>query len=145
MAETKPDVLFVEDSDDDLWVARRAFQRHRMEEHLAFARTGEEALRYLRASVGPGNGSPARPCVVFLDLNLPGIHGHDVLREIRSDERLRWIPVVVISSSQSDADINAAYRLGANSFVPKRYGQHQPGEYMVDIARYWLNLNQPAR
>ncbi len=145
MIETQPDVLLIEDSDDDVWVARRAFQRHQMGERLARVRTGEEAMRYLEASLDQGSGVPSLPRVVFLDLNLPGIRGLEVLRQMRADERLRLIPVVVISSSSRDSDIRESYRLGANSFVSKRYGQSQPGEYVVDIARYWLDLNQPAR
>ena len=141
----QPDVLLVEDSDDDLWVTRRAFQRHHMGDRLALASTGEEALRYLRSSLETGNGHPARPRVVFLDLNLPGMRGLEVLRQMRADERMRLIPVVVLSSSSRDSDVQESYRLGANSFVSKRYGQALPGEYVVDIARYWLDLNQPVR
>jgi CheY-like chemotaxis protein len=145
MLETQPDVLLVEDSDDDVWVARRAFHRHLMGGRLARVRTGEEALTYLRESLIPHSGAPSCPRVVFLDLNLPGIRGLEVLRQMRADERLRLIPVVVISSSSRDSDVHESYRLGANSFVKKRYGQSQPGEYVVDIARYWLDLNQPVR
>ena len=141
----QPDVLLVEDSDDDVWVTRRAFQRHHMGDRLALASTGEEALRYLRSSLETGNGHPLRPRVVFLDLNLPGMRGLEVLRQMRSDERMRLIPVVVLSSSSRDTDIQDSYRLGANSFVSKRYGQVLPGEYVVEIARYWLDLNQPVR
>jgi len=141
----QPDVLLVEDSDDDVWVTRRAFQRHHMGDRLALASTGEEALRYLRSALETGNGHPLRPRVVFLDLNLPGMRGLEVLKQMRADERMRLIPVVVLSSSSRDSDIQDSYRLGANSFVSKRYGQVLPGEYVVEIARYWLDLNQPVR
>jgi CheY-like chemotaxis protein len=141
----QPDVLLVEDSDDDVWVTRRAFQRHHMGDRLALASTGEEALRYLRSSIETGNGHPTLPRVVFLDLNLPGMRGLEVLKQMRADERMRLIPVVVLSSSSRDSDIQDSYRLGANSFVSKRYGQVLPGEYVVEIARYWLDLNQPVR
>ena len=145
MITMQPDVLLVEDSDDDVWAARRAFQRHRMGDRLARVRTGEEALRYLQASLDSENGAPVRPRVIFLDLNLPGIRGLEVLRQIRADERMRLIPVVVITSSNRDSDVDESYRLGANSFVSKRYGQSQPGEYVVDVARYWLEFNQSVR
>ncbi len=145
MINPRPEILLVEDSEDDAWIARRAFRRHRMEQCLVLVRSGEEAIQYLRSCADPeGRGHP-RPRVVFLDLDLPGIHGCAVLEEMRADEQLRKIPVVIVSSSTSDADVRRCYRLGANSFVVKRYGQPQPGEYVVEMARYWLDLNEPER
>ena len=145
MSQLEASVLLVEDSDDDAWVAKRAFMRHHLGDQLAVVRTGEEALDYLREIVSRDGDTRTRPKVVFLDLKLPGINGHEVLRQMRADERLRSVPVVVISSSNLDSDVAEAYRLGANSFVSKQYGQPKPGEYLIDIARYWLTLNQPMR
>jgi two-component system response regulator len=139
-AGERPDILLVEDSDDDAWVAQRAFRRRSMQGRLALARTGEEALRYLRSSSGFGRDSPK---VILLDLKLPGMGGHELLKQIRADERLKYVPVVVVSSSNQEQDVHKSYRLGANSYVRKQYGQPQAGEYLVEVALYWLRHNLP--
>jgi len=136
-------VILIEDSVDDAWVARRAFRRHRLDEALKIFGSGEEALAYLRSRASSEGFEATRPRVIFLDLKLQGIRGHEVLRLIRAHEKLKLIPVVIVSSSQSEVDVNESYRLGANSYIRKQYGQPQPGEYLVAIAQYWLQLNLP--
>jgi CheY-like chemotaxis protein len=149
MIETKPkpvvagQVLLIEDSIDDAWVARRAFRRHHIDDSLTIFGSGEDALTYLRSCGTTESESPPCPRVILLDLKLPGIRGHEVLRQIREDEHLKLIPVVVVSSSENDRDVNESYRLGANSYVRKQYGQPQPGEYLVTIVQYWLQSNLP--
>lgn len=134
------DILLVEDDASDLAVALRAFRKHGLAERVEVARDGEEALERLR---------PARPAdlprVVFLDLRMPKISGLEVLSAVRAEEALADLPVVVISSSDRDADIRDSYRLGANSYLRKRLDPKRPGEYLVDAARYWLELNRTPR
>jgi len=135
------EIVLVEDDGNDLAVALRAFRRGRLEERVQVLRDGEAALEYLR-DVSHLAGVPT-PKVVFLDLKMPKVDGLSVLRELRSDERTQRIPVVVVSSSDREIDVREAYRLGANSYLVKRFDPARPGEYLVDAARYWLDLNRP--
>jgi len=140
MSQTR-EIVFVEDDGNDLAVALRAFRRGRLEERVKVLRDGEAALEYLR-DVTHAPGLPT-PKVVFLDLKMPKVDGLSVLRELRSDERTQRIPIVVVSSSDRENDVREAYRLGANSYLVKRFDPARPGEYLVDAARYWLDLNRP--
>lgn len=143
--EPRPDVLVVEDDEDEVRIIQRAIRRNGLESRFKILPTGEDALDYLHASVSNEGGShPALPKVVMLDLKLTGIGGEEVLRQIRADERLRALPIVVVSSSRSERDVRDCYRLGANSFVRKHGGHETPGEHVLVIARYWLDFNQPA-
>jgi two-component system response regulator len=129
------EILLVDDSEDDVVVALRAFRRHGLEHRVYVARDADEALRHLLAASPP-------PRVVLLDLRMPGVDGREVLRAVRADARTRWLPVVVVSSSNRPEDVQECYRLGANSYVTKQYGNQSPGDYLARVARYWLELNQ---
>ena len=143
--EPRPDVLVVEDDEDEVRIIDRAIRRHGMESRFKIVRSGEDALVYLHQTVGAEEiRGPPRMRVVILDLGLTGIGGQEVLRRVRADEKLCTIPIVVVSSSRSERDVCECYRLGANSFVSKHPGLEPPGERVVEIARYWLELNQPA-
>lgn len=137
-------ILLVEDDATDVTVALRAFRKHGLGEQVVVARDGQEALDYLGLSEGRDDDEPILPRVIFLDLKMPRVDGFEVLRTVRADERLAGVPVVVISSSERDRDIEASYRLGANSYVRKRLEPGGPGRYLVDAARYWLDLNRTA-
>lgn len=143
--EPRPDVLVVEDDDDEVRIIRRAIQRSGMESRFLIVRSGEEALEYLRTSATrEERKGPPRLKVVILDLKLTGIGGHDVLRAIRADEKLSTLPIVIVSSSRDQRDVFESYRLGANSFVSKNHGLEHPGDHVIAIARYWLELNKPG-
>lgn len=135
------EIVLVEDDGNDLAVALRAFRRGRLEERVQVLRDGAAALEYLR-DVTCDAGLRA-PKVIFLDLKMPKVDGLAVLRALRADDRTRRIPVVVVSSSDRDSDVSEAYQLGANSYLVKRFDPSRPGEYLVDAARYWLDLNRP--
>ena len=140
-----PDVLVVEDDDDEVRIIRRAIKRSGMESRFKIVRSGEEALEYLRAIAGrETHHGPPRLKVVILDLKLSGIGGQEVLRLVRADEKLRALPIVIVSSSRSQRDLSECYRLGANSFVSKHHGLEHPGDHVIAIARYWLELNRPV-
>ena len=134
-------ILLVEDNPDDVELTLRAFAKHGIANQIVVAHDGVEALALLHGN--DPNAQPAlAPEVVLLDLNLPLLNGHEVLRRLRADARTRRIPVVVLTSSKEDKDIVASYDLGANSFVQK------PVDFLefVDASRqlglYWLLLNQ---
>lgn len=113
-------ILLVEDNPDDAQLTLRAFENTAVLSEIVVARDGQEALDYLFAA-GPFAGRDLKfmPDLVLLDLNLPKVDGLSVLRCIRTDERTRRLPVVVLTSSNEERDIIASYNLGANSFVQK--------------------------
>ena len=130
----------MEDNPDDVALARRAFRQCDMEETLAVARDGDEALQLLFSHAS--GVFRQQPKVILLDLKLPGVDGRGVLQRLRADERTRLIPVVIVSSSARSTDIESCYKLGANSYIAKQYNSHKPGQYLVDVAKYWLTLNR---
>lgn len=139
------DLLLVEDNQNDIVVAMRAFRLHGLEHRVTVLRDGAEALDYLTGAAAPeASEPPPLPKVILLDLRMPRIDGREVLRQLRSESRTRDVPVVIVSSSQAETDIRDCYDLGANSFVVKSFDAKRPGEYLVDVARYWLNLNRVA-
>jgi CheY-like chemotaxis protein len=136
--QKKAEVLLVEDDSNDIAVAMRAFERHALGEHVKVLRDGAELLDYLQE-----DGRPA-PRLILLDLKMPRLDGRAALRELRSRDATRHVPVVVISSSDQQRDVRDCYELGANSFVVKQFNPYAPGEYLVDTVRYWLDMNQPV-
>ena len=136
-------ILLVEDRQDDVDLTLRAFKKSKIVNQVVVARDGEEALDYLFATgAHAGRDLGQTPDVVLLDLKLPKIGGHEVLRRIRADERTRRVPVVVLTSSNEDLDIVQSYDLGANSFVRKPVDFAQFIEATQQLGLYWLVLNQ---
>lgn len=135
-------ILLVEDDRDEVNVVLRALSRAGMDVPVAVANDGLEALEVLGLESAVGRGAPPTPRVVFLDLKMPRVDGWEVLRRMRQNPATADVPVVVISSSDRREDIQRCYTLGANSFVLKRFDPRGPGTYIVDAARYWLELNR---
>ena len=105
------------------------------------AQDGAEALDILLFADENGN---ALPSVVFLDLNLPKVSGLEVLKHIRSQDSVRMLPVVVVSSSAREEDVRNAYRLGANSYVKKPVNFEEFSGAVKQLTSYWLGLNEPV-
>ena len=119
MPHSQP-ILLVEDSPEDFEATQRAFRKSGLKNPLLRCEDGDEALDYLhRRGEYADPGSSPRPGVILLDLNLPGTDGRQVLNEIKRDEHLRDIPVVVLTTSADERDITACYRAGANSYIQK--------------------------
>ncbi|NMG33915.1 response regulator [Azoarcus sp. TTM-91] len=134
-------ILLVEDNPADLDLTRRAFNRRHLVNPLLVARDGQEALDFLpRWSAGE-----PLPLVVLLDLKLPKVHGLDVLRQYKREEVSRSVPVVVLTTSDEDADIETAYTLGANSYILKPVDFDKFTQVASQIELYWCALNKPAR
>ena len=137
------DVLIVEDNPNDAELTMRALKKQNLANNVFLVRDGEEALDFL---FGKGKYKervgilPAR--VVFLDLKLPKISGLDVLREIKSNPDTRRIPVVVVSSSKEDPDIQKAYELGANSYVVKPVNFDDFINAISKTGFFWLLVNE---
>jgi CheY-like chemotaxis protein len=111
------EVLLVEDDPGDVLMTREAFEDHKLRNHLNVVSDGVEALAYLRGE-GEYAGAP-RPDLILLDLNLPRRDGREVLREVKADERLRRIPVVVLTTSEAEEDVLRSYDLHANAYITK--------------------------
>jgi CheY-like chemotaxis protein len=110
-------ILLVEDDPGDVLMTQEAFEHHRIRNSLHVVNDGAAALRFLRRK-GEHTDAP-RPALILLDLNLPLMNGREVLAEIKSDEELRSIPVVVLTTSQTEEDIVRSYNLHANAYVAK--------------------------
>jgi len=139
-----PGVLLVDDDEDYLFVARRAIERAKLHADVRVTRDGDEALRVL--GLLPGGVEPTAPhtvVVVLLDLRMPGLSGWEVLQRIRAHASTRELPVVVVSTSSQPDDVARSYDCGANSYVVKRMDGADPGSYVAETARYWVELNQP--
>jgi len=134
----KKSILLVENSLDDVELARVAFNESGIDCETVVARDGQEALDWLLAEGGCGR----LPAVVLLDLNLPRVNGFEVLQRLRSDDRTRYLPVVVLSSSREECDMQVSYRLGANSYIQKPLDFARFAESVKQVALYWLGHNE---
>lgn len=138
-------ILLVEDNPNDVELTLRAFQRSRVTNEIVVARDGEEAIHYLFSTGSYADRDPAMmPEVVLLDMKLPKLDGLGVLRRMRSDERTRRLPVVMLTSSKEQKDVVSSYDLGANSFVRKPVDFAQFVDAAAHLGIYWLTMNEPA-
>jgi len=136
-------ILLVEDSQPDEELALRALRKNNIKNEVVVARDGAEALEYLFATgVHAGRNAAELPTVVLLDIKLPKIDGLEVLRRIRSDERTKLLPVVILTSSKEDKDRLAGYTSGANSYVRKPIDFSEFAEAVRQLGLYWLILNE---
>lgn len=137
-------ILLVEDNADDEALALRAFRKNKILNEVVVARDGAEALDYLFGA-GDYLDRDLRdvPSVVLLDLNLPKVSGLEVLRRLRSDERTKLIPVVILTSSQEPQDLIDGYKLGCNSYALKPVDYSKFMESVSQLGLYWLVLNVP--
>lgn len=136
-------ILLVEDSASDEALALRALEKAHILNQVVVARDGAGALDFLFArGVYAERDASDLPQVVLLDVNLPKIGGLEVLRQIRADQHLRSLPVVILTSSKEDGDILNGYGLGANSYIVKPVDFVQFSDAVRQLGLYWLVLNQ---
>lgn len=138
LPERSAQVLLVEDSPTDAMIIREILEQVSARSRLHVVEDGMQALEFLRRE--GAYGAAPRPDLILLDLQLPRKSGHEVLDEIKADERLRTIPVVVLSSSREERDIVGAYRACANSYVTKPLDYEDFAEAVRLIERFWLRL-----
>lgn len=137
-------IFLVEDNPDDVELTLRALKKNNILNEVVVAQDGAEALDYLF-----GRGEYASrdmavmPAVILLDLKLPRIDGLEVLQRIRSEERTKLLPVVILTSSKEEQDVVSGYRLGANSYVRKPVNFDEFLEAVRQLGLYWLLLNEP--
>jgi len=137
-------ILLVEDEPDDEVLIVRALKKNDLVNTVIAARDGVEAIDYLFGTgtfAGRDVGRP--PGLILLDLKLPKLHGIEVLRRLRADERTKRAPVVVLTLSEEQEDLFQSYDLGANSYIRKPLDADQFMEVMRQLASYWLVLNEP--
>jgi two-component system response regulator len=143
MSDPPVEILLVEDNPNDVRLTLHALKKHNVANRVQVVRDGEEALDYLFGTGAfEGRDVLERPRVVLLDLKLPKLDGHEVLQRIRADARTRAIPVVVLTSSGEERDLERSYELGANSYIVKPVGFENFSEAVRNLGFYWLLLNE---
>lgn len=131
-------ILLVEDNPADVDLMKRAFSKRGITRPLIVARDGEEALACIQEWEADSDSIPA---LILLDLKLPKVSGLAVLRQIKHHPKFRTIPVVMLTTSDQDSDVHAAYDLGANSYIVKPINFEKFLEAIGNIEQYWLALN----
>lgn len=134
-------ILLVEDNPDDVQLTRRAFLKNNITNHLIVARDGLEAMDYLLVAAR-GDNLSRLPAVILLDLKLPRMDGLEVLKQIRANDHLKCLPVVMLTSSKEESDILKSYDLGVNSYIRKPVDFEQFNEAIRQLGLYWLQLNE---
>jgi CheY-like chemotaxis protein len=139
-ANTQP-ILLVEDTPEDAEATLRAFKKAGMANPIFHCQDGDDALDYLRNEGKYKDPAKApRPGMILLDLNMPGTDGREVLSEIKADERLRQIPVIVLTTSADERDIQSCYRDGANSYIQKPVDMKGFLESIQRLVDYWYHI-----
>lgn len=136
-------VLLVEDNLNDVELTLAALKQNNVANEVVVARHGGEALDFLYCQGGFQNRAPGNPIVVFLDLKMPKVDGLEVLRRMKSDEAMKTIPVVMLTSSREEADLIKSYQLGVNAYVVKPVGFEQFTAAIRQLGMFWAVLNEP--
>lgn len=137
------EILMVEDTEADAELAIRALRKRGLANHLVWVKDGAEALDFVFAEGEYlGRNMENGPKVVLLDLRLPKVSGIEVLRRIKDDERTRKIPVVVLTSSKEDVDLEECYKLGVNSYISKPVEFDEFSKVVGELGLYWLLVNK---
>ena len=136
-------ILLVEDSERDAELTLTALEDNNFANQVVTVRDGAEALDYLHRKGAFEDRVGNNPVVVLLDLKMPKVDGLEVLKSMRSDEALRMIPVVILTSSREERDIVDSYKLGVNAYVVKPVDFHQFVEAIRQIGTFWALVNQP--
>jgi CheY-like chemotaxis protein len=139
LAESRiAEILLVDDNEDDVFLTREAFDAARLRVSLQHVDNGEKCLQYLRKQ-GPYVHAPS-PDLILLDMHMPVMDGHEVLSEIVKDDKLRHLPVVVLTTSYEAVDIHKMYRLRCNSYITKPVDFNKFVKVIGQMAGYWLTV-----
>ena len=136
-------ILLIEDDPKDVELTLTALEEYHLANEVVVARDGEEALDYLYRRGTFAARSNDNPAVLLLDLKLPKVDGLEVLQQVKSDEKLRVIPVVVLTSSHEEKDMVASYRLGVNAYVVKPVDFHEFVNAIRELGIFWAIINEP--
>lgn len=136
-------ILLVEDDPRDIELTLTALQEYNLVNDVFVARDGQEALDYLYCRDQFSGRDGSRPAVILLDLKLPKINGLEVLQQIRSDQELRLLPVVILTSSHEEKDLVRGYELGVNAYVVKPVDFHAFVNAVKELGVFWAMINEP--
>ena len=136
-------ILLVEDDLKDVELTLGALDEYNLANEVVVMRDGEQALDYLYYRGKFGERTRENPSVLLLDLKLPKVDGFEVLKQIKSDENLKMIPVVVLTSSREEKDMVASYQLGVNAYVVKPVDFHQFVNSVKELGVFWAIINEP--
>ncbi len=142
MAELKP-ILLVEDNPRDIELTLAALEENRLANEVIVVRDGEEALDYIYRRGIFRLRTEGNPAVVLLDLKLPKIDGLEVLEQLKRDDELRRIPVVMLTSSREEPDLDRSYKLGVNAYVVKPVNFSDFTRAIKELGLFWAVINQP--
>jgi CheY-like chemotaxis protein len=134
-------ILMVEDDPKDVELTMTALEGYNLANEVIVTRDGEEALDYLYRRGKYTTRSSDHPAVILLDLKLPKIDGLEVLRQVKSDENLKMIPVVVLTSSHEEKDLVSSYKLGVNAYVVKPVDFHEFVNAIKELGVFWAIIN----
>lgn len=127
-------ILIVEDSDDDFYATQRAFNKANLHNPIEHASSGEAALKFLQSS------GQNKPGLILLDLNMPGMDGRKTLEHIKKDESLKTIPVIILTTSNDERDIDKCYEMGANTYIQKPVDFDGLIGAMKQLKEYWFEI-----
>jgi DNA-binding response OmpR family regulator len=136
-------ILLVEDDDNDVELTINALGEYNLANEVIVTRDGEEALDYLYCRGTHNSRTSDNPAVLLLDLKLPKVDGLEVLRQVKSDDNMKMIPVVVLTSSHEEKDLVASYRLGVNAYVVKPVDFHEFVNAIKELGVFWAVINVP--
>jgi CheY-like chemotaxis protein len=136
-------ILLVEDDANDVELTLTALDEYHLANEVAVVRDGQQALDYLYCSDEFATRLKDNPAVILLDLKLPKVDGLEVLRQVRSDERLKLIPVVMLTSSHEEKDRLTSYGLGVNAYVVKPVNFHEFVNAVKELGIFWAVINEP--
>jgi len=140
---TRARILIVEDDPNDLELTLTALADYNLANEVVVARDGQQALDYLYCRAEFSERPPGNPAVMLLDLKLPKVGGLEVLQKVKSEERLKLIPVVVLTSSHEEKDMMRSYSLGVNAYVVKPVDFHQFVNAVKELGVFWAVINEP--
>jgi CheY-like chemotaxis protein len=144
MVNGEVEIILVEDNPSDAELIMRVLKKNRLANHIILMKDGAEALEFFFGKTAYADSHVnSCPKVVLLDIKLPKVDGIEILRRLKSDDRTKDMPVVMLTSSNQERDIQAAYDLGANSFVTKPIKFEEFVKSVTDLGVYWLMLNVP--
>ena len=136
-------ILIVEDDPKDVELTLTALEEYNLANEVVVTRDGEEALDYLYCRGNFKMRTSDNPAVLLLDLKLPKVDGLEVLQQIKSDDKLKMIPVVVLTSSREERDMVASYKLGVNAYVVKPVDFHEFVNAIKELGIFWAVINEP--
>jgi CheY-like chemotaxis protein len=140
---TLKSILLVEDDPRDIELTLRSLEASNLANEVLVTRDGAEALDYLYRRGQFADYPNGNPAVILLDLKLPKVDGFEVLRTIRSDDKLKLIPVTIFTSSREDKDLIESYKLGVNAYIVKPVDFHQFTDAIKELGIFWAVLNEP--